>query len=62
MRLGINSISHELARIGQVDIKTAVWLGSGPEGVVNLCELDRKKIAVQKRSLQFLVSPLLFFA
>ncbi|XBI86137.1 hypothetical protein VPH35_094151 [Triticum aestivum] len=36
-----NQVSHELARIARTDTKTAVWLGSGLEGIVNLCVLDQ---------------------
>ena len=36
-----NSIGHELVRIGRVDVKTTVWLGSCLDRVVNLCELGR---------------------
>ncbi|XBH94238.1 hypothetical protein VPH35_085057 [Triticum aestivum] len=36
-----NQFSHELARIARTCIKTAVWLGSGLEGIVNLCVLDQ---------------------
>ena len=37
---GSNCVSHELARIAPTCVKTAVWLRSGPEKVVNLCALD----------------------
>ncbi|XBH66185.1 hypothetical protein VPH35_119636 [Triticum aestivum] len=35
-----NQVSNELARIGRACVKTAVWLRSAPEEVVNLCSLD----------------------
>ena len=35
-----NQVSNELARIGRACVKTAVWLQSAPEEVVNLCSLD----------------------
>ena len=31
-----NQVSHELALIARTNMKTAVWLGSGLEGIVNL--------------------------
>ncbi|XBI14198.1 hypothetical protein VPH35_140815 [Triticum aestivum] len=40
VRRSRNRVSHELARIGRVDVKTAVWLRSGPNRVVELCEMD----------------------
>ena len=35
-----NLVSHELAKIGRVEVKTAVWLRSGLGRVVKLCALD----------------------
>lgn len=36
-----NGASHELAKVGRVEVKTAVWLQSSPEGAVNIFALDR---------------------
>ncbi|KAI4975866.1 hypothetical protein ZWY2020_049473 [Hordeum vulgare] len=37
IRRGCNLVSHHLAQLGRCEMKTAVWLWSGTERVVNLC-------------------------
>ncbi|XBI95909.1 hypothetical protein VPH35_032278 [Triticum aestivum] len=36
-----NSVSHMLAKIRRTGPRTAVWLRSGPEEIVNLCAADQ---------------------